>query len=277
MLKFGLAFPYGDAAITARYAQLSEECSWDGVFIGDAIWCVDPMVVLTAAAMKTSRICLGTMVIPVPLRRPWKIASEAAALDNLSGGRLILGLGTGATWMGWQGFPDEVIETRARAEMLDETIDILTLLFQGRQFDFDGKHYHLKLTQVDPTYYPRPPLQQPRIPLWCVGVHPKRKSMERILKCDGWLPNKMNAQGEFEDIKPEDVRAVKTWVTANRALTTPFDIVIEGKTRGLNPSQTNDLLLPWVDAGATWWIDALWEADEDQVLARIRQGPPIVK
>lgn len=99
------------------------------------------MIALAAAAMTTSRIRLGTLIIPVPLRRPWKIASESIAVDHLSDGRLILGLGTGAVWMGWQGFPDEVTDNKARVEMLDETIDILTLLYQRKQFDYDGKHY----------------------------------------------------------------------------------------------------------------------------------------
>ena len=55
---------------------------------------------LAAAATNTSQIRLGTMVIPIPLRRPWKVASEAVALDHLSDGRLTLGLGAGAVWMG---------------------------------------------------------------------------------------------------------------------------------------------------------------------------------
>lgn len=129
-MKFGLALPYNEVRIVARLAQLAEEAGWDGCFLGDAIWCEDPMIALAAAAMTTSRIRLGTMIIPVPLRRPWKIASESVALDRLSDGRLILGLGTGAVWMGWQSFPDEVTDSKARAEMLDETIDILTLLYQ---------------------------------------------------------------------------------------------------------------------------------------------------
>ena len=99
-MKFGIALPYVDARTTADLARLAEDAGWDGVFMGDAIWCTDPLIALTAAAMVTSRIRLGVMVIPVPLRKPWKIASEAAALDNLSNGRLILGLGTGAVYMG---------------------------------------------------------------------------------------------------------------------------------------------------------------------------------
>ncbi len=130
------------------------------------------MISLAAAAMSTKHIRLGTMIIPMPLRRPWKVASELVALDYLSDGRLILGLGAGAVWMGWQSFPDEVTDTRTRTEMLDESIDILTLLYQRKQFDYDGRHYHLKLSLLDEQHYPPKPLQQPRIPLWVVGIGP---------------------------------------------------------------------------------------------------------
>jgi alkanesulfonate monooxygenase SsuD/methylene tetrahydromethanopterin reductase-like flavin-dependent oxidoreductase (luciferase family) len=165
-MKYGIALPYTNARTAAKLSQLAEESSWDGVFMGDAIWCEDPMIGLAAAAMVTDRIRLGTMITPAPLRIPWKLASESLALDHLSNGRLTLGLGAGAVWMGWQAFPDEVTDTKARAEMLDETIDILSLLYQRKQFDYDGKRYHLKLTQLDEMHYPPKPLQQPRIPLW---------------------------------------------------------------------------------------------------------------
>src|SRR5512135_2137776 len=116
-MKFGLALPYTNARTTAELAHIAEDSGWDGVFMGDAIWCEDPMICLAAAATATSRIRLGTMVVPVPLRRPWKLASEAIALDHLSDGRLTLGLGAGATWMGWHAFPDEPTDTRTRAGM----------------------------------------------------------------------------------------------------------------------------------------------------------------
>src|SRR5512140_2054380 len=148
-MKYGIALPYTTPRTVAGLAQLAEESGWDGCFLGDAIWCEDPMIALAAAAMTTSRIRLGTMITPVPLRIPWKLASESLALDHLSNGRLTLGLGPGAVWMGWQAFPDEVIDTKRRAEMLDETIDILTLRYQRNQFDYEGKHYHIKLTQLD--------------------------------------------------------------------------------------------------------------------------------
>ena len=273
-LKFGMAFPYTSARKVAELASLAEDAGWDGCFLGDAIWCEDPMIALAAAAVTTRHIRLGTMIIPMPLRRPWKVASESLALDHLSDGRLILGLGAGAVWMGWQSFPDEVTDTRARAEMLDESIDILTLLYQRKQFDYDGKHYHLKLTLMDEMHYPPKPIQQPRIPLWVVGIWPKKKSMQRILKCDGVIVEKMNAEGKGEEATPTDICEIKTYVDANRTLTTPFDIVVGGKTAGLDRAQLRDKLLPRQEAGLSWWIEDVIGDSEEQVEHRIHQGPP---
>jgi alkanesulfonate monooxygenase SsuD/methylene tetrahydromethanopterin reductase-like flavin-dependent oxidoreductase (luciferase family) len=260
-MKIGLALPYTGAKAVARWAKMAEDAGWDGCFLGDAIWCEDPMICLAAAAMVTQRIRLGTMIIPVPLRRPWKIASESVALDHLSGGRLILGLGTGATWMGWQGFPDEVTDPKTRAEMLDECIDILTLLYCSKPFDYDGRHYHLKLSLVDEQYYPPKPIQQPRIPLWVPAIPLRPKSMQRALKCDGLFIETINQ----EAVTPEDVRAVKAYVDENRTLSTPFDIVATGSTNRLEPSQRSQFLGQLAEAGATWWIEGLWEMSEEEV------------
>lgn len=273
-MKYGVALPYIGAREIAELARLAEEYHWDGVFVGDAVWTVDPIVSLSAAAMLTRHIRLGIMVVPMPLRKPWKVASETAALDNLCGGRLNLALATGAVWMGWQGFPDEVTDTRVRAEMLDEGIDILSRLYAGQPFDYDGRHYHIKLTAVDPQHYPPRPQQQPRIPLWVVGAWPRRKSMHRVLKCDGVLPLKINAVGQFEALTPADVTEVKAYVEANRKEQTPFDIVVEGNTANLDPAGRRERLAEWRAAGATWWIEGLWGAAYEDAAARIRQGMP---
>lgn len=234
-MNFGVTIPYLDARKTADLAHIAEDSGWDGVFVGDAIWCLDPMIALTAAAMLTSRIRLGTMIIPAPLRIPWKLASESAALDLLSGGRLILGLGMGATWMGWQAFPDVPQDAKTRAEMLDETIDILTLMHQRQQFDYAGKHFKVQLSVLDPMYYPPQTIQQPRVPIWIPGAWPREKSMRRVPKTDGLLAARMNADGKFEDVTPADICEMKAYIDSNRTLTTPFDIIVEGKNRRSEP------------------------------------------
>jgi hypothetical protein len=273
-MKYGIALPYTTPRVVAKLAQLAEESGWDGCFLGDAIWTLDPMISLAAAAMTTDKIRLGTMITPVPLRIPWKLASESLALDHLSGGRLTLGIAAGAVWMGWNAFPDEVSDTKARAEMLDETIDILTLLYQRKQFDYEGKHYRLKLTQLDLQHYPPKPVQQPRVPLWCVGLWPRKKSMKRVLKCDGIIAEKRDAENHAVDVTADDVREIKAYIEANRTLDTPFDIVLNGRVAGMDRPQLQDKLLPLIEAGATWWIEGLWEDSEEAAIARIRRGPP---
>jgi alkanesulfonate monooxygenase SsuD/methylene tetrahydromethanopterin reductase-like flavin-dependent oxidoreductase (luciferase family) len=84
-LKFGLVLPYGSARVVAQLSHLAEEAGWDGCFLGDAIWCEGPMIDLAAAVMTTQRIRLDTTVIPVPIRRPWKLASESLALNHWFG------------------------------------------------------------------------------------------------------------------------------------------------------------------------------------------------
>jgi hypothetical protein len=276
-MKFGAALPYGSARAAADLAHIAEESGWDGIFLGDAIWLEDPMVCLAAAAMTTRRIRLGTMVVPAPLRRPWKLASEAVALDHLSNGRFTLGIGAGAVWMGWQAFPDEPTDTKTRASLLDETIDILSLLFECKQLDYNGQHYHLKLTKLDEMHYPPKPIQQPRVPLWVPGIWPRKKSMKRILRCDGLLPQKMNSEGELQAFTPTDLGEMKAFIDANRTLTTPFDYIIEGNTEELDPQQVKEVLREWSDAGATWWIEGLWGATQTQAATRLEQGPPIIR
>jgi hypothetical protein len=100
------------------------------------------------------------------------------------------------------------------------------------------------------------------------------QSMRRVLKCDGLIPAVMNADGQFTDIRPEDVGAMKAYIDAHRTLTTPFDIVVEGQVSGLQRAQMIEKLGMWREAGATWWLESLWGIDRDLVAARVRSGPP---
>jgi Luciferase-like monooxygenase len=122
--------------------------------------------------------------------RPWKLASETVTLNHLSNGRVILAVGLGAVDTGFEEF-GEVTDRRARAELLDESLEILTLLWKAKPFDFDGNHYHVHLKEIGGPLGAPPPVQQPRIPIWVVGAWPRSKSMARDLRYDGLLPNMM--------------------------------------------------------------------------------------
>lgn len=272
--QYGIVLSYGPARQAAELAALAEENGWDGVFVGDAVWTEDPLIRLAAAAMTTRRVRLGTMVLPAPFRTPWNLASQALALDHLSAGRLTLGLGLGATWMGWDSFPTLPLDVKTRAEMLDETIAILSSLFQRKQFDYPGKHFPIRMSTMDPRHYPPAALQQPRVPLWVPGVWGKPKSMRRLLQCDGFFPAQMDAQGKFVEVTPAALAEMSAFLRDNRPAGQPIDIIIEGQTGELGPGEANEKIAAWVEAGMTWWVESTWELDAERLAARIRRGPP---
>jgi len=270
-MKYGFVLPNGDARMAAEVSRAGEAAGWDGFFVWEPVWGIDAWVSLTAAAMVTQRIRLGTMITPVSRMRPWKLASETATLDNLSGGRVILSVGLGALDSGFAAF-GEVLDRRTRAELLDEGLDILTGLWRGQPFSYEGTHY-----KIQPTAFmvPPPPVQQPRIPIWVVGAWNRPKSMARALRYDGILPNPMTPEGDHRELTADDVRDIATYVTAYRVQTTPFDIVVEGTTPGNKPNKAAETVRGWAGAGATWWIEALWDApDAAAVRKRVEQGPP---
>src|SRR4029450_7602633 len=124
------------------------------------------------------------MLTPLPWRRPWKVASQVATVDQLSNGRAVLAIGVGATTTDLP-LTGEGIDLRQRAEMMDEGIDLMRQLWAGGS-SFQGKHYQYELERNDLAEVGRP--VQQRIPIWVVGIWPRPKSLRRVLKCDGIIP-----------------------------------------------------------------------------------------
>ena len=245
---------------------------WDGFFVWEPVWGIDAWVSLTAAAMRTERIRLGTMLTPLSRMRPWKLASESATLDNLSGGRVQLAVGLGATDTGFDEF-GEVTDRRTRVELLDEGLDVLTGLWRGQPFAYDGKHYHVRPTTFR---VPPPPVQQPRIPIWVVGAWPHQNSMRRALRYDGIIPSARGEDG-MRQANFDEVRQIRAYVTDNRDPGGPYDIIVEGTTSASNRTAAADAVARWEDAGATWWIEAMWEVESDddvRLRRRLQAGPP---
>ena len=269
-MRFGFVLPSGDARTAADLAHEAERAGWDGFLVWEPVWGIDAWVSLTAAAMRTERIRLGTMLTPLSRMRPWKLASESATLDNLSGGRVIIAVGLGATDTGFEQF-GEVTDRKQRAELLDEGLDIVTGLWAGQPFAYDGKHYTVKPTDFN---VPPPPVQQQRVPIWVVGAWPRERSMARALKYDGILPSAIGANGAAQ-AGVEQVREIKSYVDQRRGSDSAYDIVVEGDTTGLDRAQAAAHVRPWADAGATWWIEARWQASDVEALrACLREGPP---
>src|SRR5919112_1428396 len=129
IMRYGFVFPRGDARTAADFAREAEQAGWDGFFVWEPVWGIDAWVSLTAAAMQTERIKLGTMLTPLSRMRPWKLASESATLDRLSNGRVILAVGLGAIDSGFAAFGEET-DRKVRAELMDEALEIVTGLWK---------------------------------------------------------------------------------------------------------------------------------------------------
>jgi hypothetical protein len=270
-MHYGFVFPGGDAATAARFGREAEQAGWDGFFLWEGLYGTDPWATLAAVAVTTQCIRLGTLLTPLSRRRPWKVASEVSTLDILSNGRAILSVGLGAPETGFANF-GEVIDRRTRAELMDEGLEIVTRLWNGQPFTYIGKHYQVRdLDTLD-----RSLLLPPRhIPIWVVGAWPRERSMRRVLRYDGLLPNVLNEDGSQVEVTPEYVQAMANYVHDQRNEQTPFDIIVDGRTPGNDVSQAADIVGPMQEAGATWWIESLWGAPNlDAVWTRMRQGPP---
>jgi alkanesulfonate monooxygenase SsuD/methylene tetrahydromethanopterin reductase-like flavin-dependent oxidoreductase (luciferase family) len=274
---------FSNPRLTADLAHEAEESGWDGFFIWDHIqwpWpgpsgkpgpTGDPWVILTLIADRTSRIKIGTLVTPLPRRHPWKVARETVTLDHLSGGRLILGVGLGG---GNEKFEAAEFanfglssDLKVRAEMLDEGLAIITGLWSGETVNFAGKHYQVKDTCFTPAS-----LQQPRIPIWVAGAWPLKNPARRAARWDGYAPIKQ----DLSPISADDVRDMAAYFKQQRSSDAPFDIIIGGSTPGDDPAKAASIVAPFAEVGATWWNEGLlpWEYNADDVLQRLRKGPP---
>lgn len=272
-MRYGFVLPFGDARAAADLASLAEECGWDGFFVWEPVWGIDAWVCLTAAAMRTRRIRLGTMLTPLSRMRPWQLAGQAAAVDNLSGGRVTIAVGLGAVESGFAQFGEET-DPRRRAERLDEGLAIMTGLWRGQPFAFDGRHYRVEPLDFQP---PPPPVQVPRIPIWVAGLLTAPRSLARGLAWDGLMPSVRDAAGQYRPLAPADLQHPD--IVARRAATPGFDVVVEGSTPGDDGAAARAVVQPWIDAGATWWIETLWGLPNDprghpDVRRRIAAGPP---
>jgi alkanesulfonate monooxygenase SsuD/methylene tetrahydromethanopterin reductase-like flavin-dependent oxidoreductase (luciferase family) len=274
-LRYGFLIPTGGPRVVAELAREVEAAGWDGAFYWDGI-CVgdmetyDPWVVMAAMSMRTERVRIGAVLTPPARRRPWKLARETVALDHLSDGRLVLPVGLGAFDDGGFSKVGEPTDRKVRAQLLDESLEILTGLWSGEPFSYEGEHYRLE----EMTFRP-PPVQSPRIPIWVVGAWPSEKSMKRALRYDGVLAAAVGSQSP--GVTPETIREIRKYVDENKEGDGAFDIVWEGQTPGEDPERAASIVHPYAEAGATWWIESPWTPpnEPEDLSVRIRQGPPV--
>ena len=173
---------------TWQMAETAERAGYDSVWVGDSVTSkprLEPLTAMAAIAARTGRVKIGTAVLLNALRHPVHLAHAAATIDNISGGRAILGLGAGRG--NNQMFIDEHaavgVPIAERAPRMEESIRAMRALWTGEPVSSDGEFYPLDNVQLEP----RP--VQPSIPLW-ISSNWVRRGLARVAEQgDAWITN----------------------------------------------------------------------------------------
>lgn len=250
-----------DPRVVARLAAEAEEAGWDGCFVWDQLcWqerhaIADPWITMAAIATATERLRFGPMVSVLPRRRPAKVARETATLDQLSDGRLVLGVGIGG-----DGFSGELSKTgeqrddRRRGRMLDESLSILAAAWTGEPVRHRGEHY--VVDGVD--FLPRPS-RRTGVPVWAGGFAGNPKPVRRAARLDGFFPANLEHPDQLAGI-------VGTLAELRGGDMDGYDVAV-GLPRGVDPAS-------YARAGATWWLPEIEPGTKlDVVRGVLHDGP----
>jgi alkanesulfonate monooxygenase SsuD/methylene tetrahydromethanopterin reductase-like flavin-dependent oxidoreductase (luciferase family) len=185
-MRFGIVAsnigPFAKPENVVRLAAAAEEADWAALFLWDHlawVWdgpAVDPWVTLGAVAVRTESLLLGTCVTPVPRRRPQVLAVQVATLDDLSGGRAVLGAGLGGNRKEFEEF-GESFDRELRWQLLEDGLALIRELWAG-------------------------PLGPREIPIWIGGNSERTRQL--AVRYDGWMPDSTTLT-EMR-MRPDDVR-----------------------------------------------------------------------
>ncbi len=185
----------GDAI--AEMSRAAESAGFDAVFVTEhpfpeKSWmdtgghhALDPFVALSFAAAATTRVRLQTHLCVLPYRNPFLTAKAVASLDVLSGGRVILGAGTGYLEAEFAALGVDFAE---RNDLTDEAILAMKAAWSGDPLSLTGRHFEAQ----DNFALPRP-VQDPHPPIW-IGGNSKRAIRRAVELADGWAPMPNPAQ-----------------------------------------------------------------------------------
>ena len=171
-----------------QMAETAERIGYDSVWVGDSITSkprLEPMAVMAALAARTHRVKIGTAVMLNALRHPVHLAHSIATIDNISDGRIILGLGAGRS--NNQMFVDEHaavgVPIEERAARMEESIDVLRKLWTEDDVSNPDGFYPLSGMTLEPR-----PVQQP-VPIWLSSNWVQRGLKRVAAQGDGWITN----------------------------------------------------------------------------------------
>jgi F420-dependent oxidoreductase-like protein len=178
-LRFGLFLSQSTKPLSQVYDefQMAEDLGFDHAWLVDHLVDTDgppshPILeawtLLAALAERTSRIRLGVLVTSNTFRHPAVLLKSAVTVDHISGGRLILGLGTGWHADEHRRYGLELPEPPERVDRFEEAVELISLLMAQERTTYAGRHYQLDDAPLEPR-----PLQTPRIPILIAAHRPR--------------------------------------------------------------------------------------------------------
>jgi probable F420-dependent oxidoreductase len=241
-----------------RAAIQAEELGFDDVWVSEHIivpkdggyppspnfW--DPVLTLTWAAAATKRVRLGTSVLVLPLRHPLPLAKELATLQNLSGGRLILGAGVG--WLEAE-FDALGVPFKERGRRMDEGIAMMRAVWTQDPVSFDSQWIPAKIAAMRSQPQPIAP-----IPIWIGGS--SDAAIKRALRLDGWHGSR---------VSPEQAATVVKRFRAERP-GADFTISLRVSCNAQTVGGLRDALRAYSDAGVQHVMAAPEDRDIDTYL-----------
>lgn len=208
---------------------------------------IEPLVALSAIAPATSKVEIGTSVLILPMRNPVLLAKQAACVDVLARGRLVLGIGVG--WLREE-FEALGADFDARGAVLDESVEIVRECWTGSAGPFAGRFYRL-----EHAVYCRPiPTRKP--PLLIGGM--SRRALERAARmADGWV-----AQFSMDDLAEDAIASGVETIRSSARLEPAFRVVVRITGSDRRVEELARRLGSIATAGATdVVIDVDWNTD----------------
>jgi probable F420-dependent oxidoreductase len=252
---------------TFELARIAEEAGFDTATIGHHHFLpgnmADPLTFLTAVAARTETLRVGTGIFQLPIHNPVRVAEQVATIDQISGGRVSLGVG-----LGWWPLEYEVHGStfRDRGARMEEALEILRLVWQGEETSYEGRFWSFP----ELTVHPRP-VQQPNPPLWVAGV--ADVAIDRAARLgDAWLLGPVQSISkaasmvavyrdacERHDVTPEWILRRYAWIAPTRA-------------------EVEDGVLPaYVDGLVEHWRESTEDEEEKRLFERMDAGEDVAR
>ena len=246
--------PFG---ATYRLAQLAEAEGFDTATIGHHHFMpgnmADPLTFLATVAARTERLRVGTGIFQLPIHNPVRVAEQVATIDQLSGGRISLGVG-----LGWWPLEYDVhgSDFRQRGARMEEALEILRLVWTHEETAFDGRFWSFPSLTVHPR-----PVQRPNPPLWVAGV--ADVAIDRAARLgDAWLCGPVQSLAKATEMVStyrdacERHGRTSSWILRRYAWI----------------STDTDTVRAYVDGLVEHWRESVEEPEEQALFARMDAG-----